>query len=122
PLNEDRDRIDLARIVRGDSGCVQMDMELVLRFEYGAFIPWVRSRDYGMTAIAGPDAVQLRTPAKLEGKDYRTRSSFTVREGEQVPFLLTWHPSNLEPPPEENPFDLLKRTQSAWEQWSGQCS
>ena len=32
---------DVVRIVRGVSGCVDMQMELTLRFDYGTVIPWV---------------------------------------------------------------------------------
>ena len=118
PLSEDRDRIDLVRIVRGDAGSVAMEMEFVLRFDYGEFIPWVRRHDYGISAVAGPDAVQLLTPVKLRGEDFRTRASFTVNKGEEVPFLLTWHPSHLPEPREKSPFDLLKATQESWKSWS----
>src|SRR5579863_9272279 len=32
---------DVVRIVRGVHGCVDMRMELVLRFDYGRTVPWV---------------------------------------------------------------------------------
>ena len=37
-------------------------MELVVRFGYGLDVPWVRQQGRGsMNAIAGPDALVLRT-------------------------------------------------------------
>src|SRR5262249_1930355 len=49
---------DLVRLVVGRRGRVTMDMELALRFDYGASVPWVtRLPDgkNGIRAIAGPD-------------------------------------------------------------------
>src|SRR4030095_2845247 len=49
---------DVVRIVEGLEGSVPMRMELVLRFDYGRIIPWVRRLgDDTRIAIAGPDAV-----------------------------------------------------------------
>lgn len=45
---------DIVRIVVGVSGTVRMHSELVLRFDYGHIIPWVRSDNLGLHAIAGP--------------------------------------------------------------------
>ncbi|MEQ8696414.1 MAG: DUF5911 domain-containing protein, partial [Bauldia litoralis] len=72
PLSDNEEQVDLVRIVRGDHGEVAMSMELVLRFNYGEVLPWVMRRDYGLSAVAGPDAVELHTPAKLEGRDLKT--------------------------------------------------
>src|SRR5262245_61727206 len=54
PLTDDEEKVDLVRIVRGIDGVVPFHMELVLRFSYGQAIPWVRRRDYGLSAVAGP--------------------------------------------------------------------
>src|SRR5690606_29050647 len=61
PLTDDEEKVDVVRIVRGLEGEVAMSMELVLRFNYGQAAPWVRRRDYGLSAVAGPDAVELHT-------------------------------------------------------------
>ena len=58
---------DVVRIVEGVRGRVEMRMELVLRFDYGSIIPWVRNLDGTLVGVAGPDAVSLRTPLRLEG-------------------------------------------------------
>ena len=36
------DRWDVVRIVEGVSGTVTMRMELIVRFDYGSIVPWVR--------------------------------------------------------------------------------
>ena len=67
PLTEDEDKVDVVRIVRGVRGEMSMRMELILRFDYGRAVPWVRRRDYGLSAIAGPDAVELHTDVAARG-------------------------------------------------------
>ena len=85
---------DVIRIVRGVSGSVDMEMELVLRFDYGRSVPWVTGMHDGtLRAIAGPDMTVLRTSVELRGENMRTCAEFTVREGESVPFVLTYGPS-----------------------------
>ncbi|MGN6722438.1 MAG: glycoside hydrolase family 15 protein [Marmoricola sp.] len=109
---------DLVRIVEGLSGSVAMRGELKLRFDYGRIRPWVRHQGDELTAIAGPDAMRLRTPAPLKGENWTTISEFTVREGERVPFVLTWSPGH-EPEPRFVPADdALKDTLDFWREWS----
>ena len=113
---------DLVRIVEGVRGRVEMRMELVIRFDYGSIVPWVRNLDGTLVAIAGPDAVLLRTPVEHEGQDLRTVASFTVAEGERVPFVLRWFPSNEPPPETVDPEEALAATIEFWERWTETCS
>lgn len=109
---------ELVRLVRGDSGAVTMTMELVLRFGYGATIPWVsRMSGGGLRAVAGPDMTVLRTPVTLHGEDLRTRATFTVRAGETVPFVLTYGPSHLPAPPSIDPEEALRACETFWRDW-----
>ena len=80
PLSDDPEKVDVIRLVRGVSGRVSMRMDFVLRFGYGRTIPWVRRRDYGIHAVAGPDAVELVTPVPLHSKDMRTTAEFEVAQ------------------------------------------
>ena len=85
---------DVVRIVRGIRGTVAMEMELVLRFEYGRSVPWVTRMDDGtLRAIAGPDMAVLRTGVLYMAKTSGRCSEFTVRKGESSPFVLTYGPS-----------------------------
>jgi len=113
---------DLVRIVEGVRGTVDMRMELVLRFDYGSVVPWVRNLDGTLVGIAGPDAVSLHTPVELEGRDLRTHASFTVREGERVPFVLTWFPSNETLPEAVDAEQALRDTVAFWEEWAALCT
>ena len=109
---------DVIRIVEGVDGRVPMSMELIIRFDYGRVVPWVFRREDSLSAIAGPDALCLRTPVETRGEGLTTVAEFEVVPGDRVPFVLTWHPSH-EPPPE--PLDALgdlDETAAWWEDWS----
>jgi GH15 family glucan-1,4-alpha-glucosidase len=88
------DRPLLVRIVEGLSGEVPMAMELVVRFDYGSIVPWVRRLDGAWQAVAGPDGLELRTPVDLIGENLRTTAEFTVKRRDRVPFVLGWFPSH----------------------------
>src|SRR5205807_10559810 len=77
PIAERGGRVDLFRIVEGRSGRVPMRMDLIFRFDYGRIVPWVRSRPYGLSAVAGPDAVQVGSRIPMRGEDFTTVANFT---------------------------------------------
>ncbi|WP_459617125.1 glycoside hydrolase family 15 protein [Bordetella sp. 2513F-2] len=122
PLSDDEGRVDVVRIVCGLDGRVEMNMELVLRFDYGRTVPWVRRRDYGLSAISGPDAVELHTAVPLHGHDMTSTARFTVRAGETVPFTLSYHRSHRTPHFVPDRMESLDRTVSWWQQWARRCS
>ena len=114
---------DLVRIVEGVEGNVPMLMELVLRFDYGSVVPWVRRVDGGTRiAVAGPDAVCLETPVELRGENMRTVGEFTVSEGDRLPFVLMWFPSHHDVVAAVDAEVALEETCSFWDEWLGNCS
>jgi len=112
---------DIVRIVEGLRGSVELKMELIIRFDYGRVIPWVRKRNGDLEAIAGPDGLILRTPIETRGEDLTTVADFTVEKGDRVPFVLTWFPSHEEQPRAINPEHALEETTTYWKQWSEKC-
>ena len=113
---------DLVRIVAGRRGDVRMRMELVIRFDYGSVVPWVRSAPGGISAVGGPDNLRLRTPVHLRGEDFRTIAEFVVKEGQEVPFDLTWFPSHDgEHAPDVIPATALQQTEAWWTAWAARC-
>jgi GH15 family glucan-1,4-alpha-glucosidase len=112
----------LVRMAQGVSGAVRMHGELRLRFDYGHVVPWVRNVGGAIEAVAGPDAAWLRTPAPLEGRNYRTISEFTVTAGQTVPFVLSWAPSHLAKPQPVDATRALTETVAFWESWSAHSS
>jgi GH15 family glucan-1,4-alpha-glucosidase len=121
PFTDDERYVDLVRLVRADAGRVRMRMTLTVRFGYGKIVPWVRRHDYGLSAVAGPDALQLHTPIELRGEDFSTSAEFSVGAGAAVPFTLSYHPSHR---PARSPGDCqirLEETARRWCEWSGRC-
>jgi GH15 family glucan-1,4-alpha-glucosidase len=116
------DHSTLVRYVIGTRGQVAMHTELILRFGYGALVPWVTRVETGaLRAIAGPDMVVLHTPVHVRGKDMTTVGEFTISRGEMIPFVLTYSPSHL---PLPNPVDAtgaLAETETYWREWSAKC-
>lgn len=108
----------VVRLVEGRRGRVAMRMNLVLRFGYGAIVPWVqRIGDQAITAIAGPSMAVLRTPAPMRGEDMTTVSDFTVSEGERTPFVLSHQASHLPPAPAIDIQAALGETETFWRAW-----
>ncbi|WP_030378956.1 MULTISPECIES: glycoside hydrolase family 15 protein [unclassified Streptomyces] len=123
-LMPQRDRApDVVRIVEGLSGAVTMRGALRLRFDYGSIVPWMRRTDGHRVAVAGPDAVWLRSEPHVRtwGEDFCTHSEFTVREGEKVAFVLTWHPSHEPRPPLVDPYTALRTSLADWQDWAAKC-
>jgi GH15 family glucan-1,4-alpha-glucosidase len=116
------ERIDVVRLVRGRRGRVRCTMDLVVRFDYGHVVPWVRRVGEALVALAGPDALELRTPVAHHGEDLHTVADFTVDAGQSVPFVLSWHPSYVEPPAPIDVEDAVRETVGWWQRWSSRCS
>ena len=113
---------DVVRIVEGVEGTVPMQMSLSIRFDYGSIVPWVRRREHGLLAVAGPDALFLATPVELVGRNLHTVADFEVTPGDRVPFVLTWYPSNRPPPERTDAEEALADTESFWRAWVTDCA
>jgi GH15 family glucan-1,4-alpha-glucosidase len=113
---------NVVRLVEGVSGSVEMHMQLIIRFDYGSVVPWVRRADGVLTAVAGPDALELHTPVKTHGENFTTVADFTVSAGERVPFLLSWHPSHRKPPPKQDVERAIEDAERWWAAWIRPCS
>jgi GH15 family glucan-1,4-alpha-glucosidase len=112
----------IVRLVEGVSGEVAMRMQLVVRFDYGATVPWVRQVTEGLAALAGPNSLYLRTPIETRGEDLTTVAEFRVREGERIPFALTWAPSHEPEPAALDPLWAIAATEKWWTEWSARCT
>jgi GH15 family glucan-1,4-alpha-glucosidase len=113
---------DLVRVVTGLRGRVAMKTELVIRFDYGAVVPWVRRQERGIVAVAGPDNLRLRSDVPLHGQDLTTVAQFSVSAGQKAAFVLTWYPSTAAPPSEHDPYDEVAATEKWWSEWAAQCT
>lgn len=115
---------DVIRHVRGVRGQVDLRMELVLRFDYGLTIPWVTHSDHELRAVAGPNMTVLHSscatgdPVALHGEGLTTVADFTLGEGEEVCFTLTYAASNEQEPPPVDPCEEMRNTEAFWNDWS----
>lgn len=115
---------DVMRIVAGKRGQVPMRMELIIRFDYGSVVPWVRHMERGIRATAGPDTVYCRTDVELRGENLHTVADFTVSAGQRIPFELSWCATyQHQPVPEgKDVAQNLKETEEWWREWSDRCT
>jgi GH15 family glucan-1,4-alpha-glucosidase len=111
----------IVRIVEGLDGRVPMRSELVIRLDFGHIVPWMRRLDDAVVAIAGPDALCLRTPVEAHGEEMTTVSEFVVESGDRIPFVLTWFPSHESVPEPIDPEQALGESETYWLDWAGTC-
>jgi GH15 family glucan-1,4-alpha-glucosidase len=114
---------DIVRIVEGLEGSVSMRTELIIRLDYGVLVPWIMRLDVrSLIAVGGPDGLMLRTPILLEPEEMTHAAEFTVREGDRVPFVLTWFPSHEERPRPVDAEQALVDTEQFWRSWIDGCT
>lgn len=120
PLSDER--WDVVRIVQGLSGSVTMNMELIVRFDYGAIVPWVRRSKDSLLMTAGPDTLDLATSVAIEGKNMKTVAEFCVRAGQREFFTLNYRPSHVAACPAVDAEETLTQTEAQWRDWFAGCS
>jgi GH15 family glucan-1,4-alpha-glucosidase len=109
---------DVIRLVIGERGEVALCTELVIRFGYGAIVPWVTRVAPGLwQAIAGPDMLQLHTDVPMQGENLKSVCRFTVKQGERVSFVLAHCQSHLRPPKKPDVEKALADTEHFWREW-----
>jgi GH15 family glucan-1,4-alpha-glucosidase len=116
PMN--RSGSHVVRMVFGRRGLVRMRCELILRFDYGALVPWVTARPDGRTNfIAGPHRVVLDSSVPLQGRGLKTVGDFEVRAGQRITFVLSYSCSYQEPPRRIRATAALRATEKFWRSW-----
>jgi GH15 family glucan-1,4-alpha-glucosidase len=113
---------DVVRIVEGIRGEVSMTLRLAIRFDYGLTVPWVRREDGGTKAIAGPNALVLRTDIPTRGEGLSTCADFTIAAGERRTFVLTWYRSHEPTPEAVDAVQAAEDTARFWREWCARCS
>jgi GH15 family glucan-1,4-alpha-glucosidase len=112
----------LVRIAVGLNGEVPMRSTLRLRFDYGHIVPWVRQDGTQVHAIAGPDLVRLMSAVPVSCHDWDTFADFTVRQGERIPFVMSWAPGHDPQMEHVDPEQALSATKEFWTEWAGHAS
>jgi GH15 family glucan-1,4-alpha-glucosidase len=122
PVRDGRAWSQVVRLVVGKRGTVSMSTELIVRFGYGGWVPWVTRGETGdLLAIAGPDMLLLRTPVELRGERMTTVGDFAVSARQRVPFVLTYVSSHLPLPEPVDADDALRSTEEFWQSWASSC-
>jgi GH15 family glucan-1,4-alpha-glucosidase len=110
----------LMRLLVGERGRIEFHGELILRFGYGAAVPWVtRIDDNTLRAVAGPDMTVLHSSVKLHGENLKTVGDFAVAAGEKVSFSLSYSLSHREISPPADVETQLRATEKFWIGWAG---
>jgi GH15 family glucan-1,4-alpha-glucosidase len=120
PLSDER--WDIVRIVEGLTGRVSLRMELIVRFDYGSIVPWVRRSGEILLITAGPDTLELAASVAVEGENMKTVANFSVSAGERESFVLNYHPSHLDTQSVIDAESALAKTEGLWHKWSGRCA
>src|SRR5271155_1481709 len=116
------DHSEIVRLVIGTRGTLKFHTELILRFGYGAVVPWVTRLEKGaLRAIAGPDMAVLRSPVHVKGKDMTTVGEFTIDRGAFILFSLPFSRSHKPLPEARDPMAALEATENFWKDWSAKC-
>ena len=110
------------RIVEARAGTVEMQMELIVRYEYGAITPWATATGDGLVLVAGRDGLRLHSPVRLVGKDNTTVASFFVSGDIRRSFSLTWFPSEIHAPLPLDSLAARNHTRHYWHNWVGRCT
>ncbi|MDP9068738.1 MAG: glycoside hydrolase family 15 protein [Actinomycetota bacterium] len=112
----------LVRLVTGVEGRVTMKMQYAPRFYFGDIVPWLRRHGDAVEAVGGPDALDLLAPVEVELEGHQVQATFDIAAGEELGFLLAYHPSHLAPKTSDGPGDcrrLIADTESFWREWIG---
>jgi GH15 family glucan-1,4-alpha-glucosidase len=115
-------RFDVVRIVEGLSGRVAMSLELIVRFDYGSIVPWVRRCGDVLLFTAGPDTLELAGSVAVEGKGMKSVAEFTVSAGEKQWLSLNYRHSHFDTLPPIDPFEELAEADKLWHKWSGRSN
>lgn len=126
PIPQEDEAPCLVRIVEGVRGSVELRVEIVPRFDYGAVAPWLREAggENALAAIGGDDGLLIRADFELEVVDHhRLEGELVVSEGERRRLSLAYRrPVELEPlerfalDPDEVD-DALEQAIGRWREW-----
>jgi GH15 family glucan-1,4-alpha-glucosidase len=110
---------DIIRRVQGLSGTVRLQADLVIRFDYGATVPWVsREADGSIHFVAGPDRLILQSPVTTHDHDMRSTAEFDISAGEEMDFSLSWSLSYRPIPSHPKAGHIIETDHERWTLWT----
>jgi len=120
PLSDHR--WDVVRMVEGLSGQVLVRMELIVRFDYGAIMPWVRRSGDALLLTAGPDTLELTATVPIEPENMKSVAEFTLCAGDRQSFAINYRPSHAQLLPGVDAQAVLAESEKQWRKWSDFCN
>jgi len=116
----------LVRVIEGHRGAVELDLQIVPRFDYGEVRPWIRRHgDRLHSAIGGDDGLVVWCEAQLqEDRNHDLSGRVTVSAGDRVRLTLSYRaPERIdsEEPQEPQPADVdraIEETIRWWRRWA----
>ena len=114
----------VVRRVEGLSGSMVMEHELLMRYDYGKVLPWVR-RSFdtvqgteSLLAVAGPHAAVLHATRLPQAHHHTHRDEFVVNAGDVFDFELACHRGHEEAPGPSDVGMSMTRTAKQWRDWA----
>lgn len=116
----------IVRIAEGIGGQVDLEVEVVPRFDYGDVRPWVREQDDGAYALFGSDdGLAVWSDLELGVEDGSgLKASVRLAEGERRRLSIAYRPAAQldrkppEPPAARELDRLLVQTVEWWQRWA----
>ncbi len=105
------------RMVEGVRGHVNMRMTLAAGFEYGSAQPRILQAGDSWCVVAGSEALWLFSPVHMAQGQGVGFATFSVRQGDRVPFAIIWRPSHAGPPTPPLVPALVERAAQWWREW-----
>lgn len=99
-----------------------MQMDLVIRFDFGLTVPWVTQKKDTLFAVAGEHRLVLRSSVPVQGEGLRTATEFTVKAGREIHFELGYENSFGPVRSRTNTGPALKRTETSWRKWASRST
>lgn len=114
---------NVIRLVVGEKGTIEFESEIIVRFGYGESVPWVTTMPDGrLRMIAGPSRIVLQSSVELRGENFKTKSTFEVKQGQTESFALSYTESWIPEPVEFDAESLIHGTEMFWKNWTSKCT
>ena len=114
---------ELARLVEGVEGELEMVMTLAPRPEYGLVLPLIRVTEDCARTFGGPNQIGVRSDRDIGVVDGTMRASFRIAAGEEAAFSLHWtavEGPRPEPVAPERLRARIEDTTEAWRSWEAE--
>ncbi|MEE8369881.1 MAG: glycoside hydrolase family 15 protein, partial [Dehalococcoidia bacterium] len=105
---------ELVRIVRCQSGSVDMEVEFKPRLGYARSDTQITVQGRLALARRGDDTLSLSAGVPLSAGEGAARGRFTLRAGEWTAFLLRWHDDSPPSVEDSDVYGRLGRTEAFW--------